>query len=434
MDNSQAHKKLTALFDDGVFAEIDAFAKSANGEIEVAAGYGSVGGSPAYAFAQDISVNGGAISVAQCAKIKKIYDLALKTGCPVISIFDSNGVKITEGFEVLSAYGDLVKSSAQLSGVVPQIAVVAGACLGTSALIANMADVVVAVKDADFYVTAPSEITTDDSAKSGIIDILSDDFEEAVSKVRLLNSILPLNNLSIGNWLDFSEPSNSLSKNMSAGELVLALADEGSVVELKKEYADNVVTALATVNGRPVGFVAFDEKSICPSCAYKAESIIKLCDAFNLPIITIADANGLADNCESRMLIAATKLTCAYACATCPKISLVTKQSIGSAYIILAGKGANADLTFAWDTAVASPLDADSAVAFLFNERLAKGENRETLEKEYKETIGSAYTAAACGAVDDVFTYDQTRAKLITALEMTEGKRETTMPRKHSVK
>ena len=134
------------------------------------------------------------------------------------------------------------------------------------------------------------------------------------------------------------------------------------------------------------------------------------------------------------MLTALTKLTSAYASATCPKISLVTSQAIGGAYIILAGKGANADLTFAWDNAVISPLETESAVAFLWGERLADGEKREDLEKEYNETLGSAFTAAACGAVDDVFTPEQTKAKLINALDMLSGKRETTIPRKHSVK
>ena len=134
------------------------------------------------------------------------------------------------------------------------------------------------------------------------------------------------------------------------------------------------------------------------------------------------------------MLVAATKLTSAYASVTCPKISLITGKSIGAAYIILAGKGANADLTFAWDSAVISPLETDSAVAFLWGDRLANGEDRTALEKEYDETIGSAFTAAACGAVDDVFAPQETKAKLINALDMLSGKRETTLPRKHSVK
>lgn len=438
MDNSvkssDAIKRLTALFDEGAFTEIDAYAKDSNGDIEVVAGYGSVSGVPVYAFSQDVSVNGGAIGVAQCAKILKIYDLAAKTGCPVIGIYDSNGVKLGEGFEALSAYGEIVKAATSVSGVVPQISIVAGACLGTSALMANMADVVAVVKNADFYISAPSEVTADDAFKSGAADILADDFEEAVSKVKSLISLLPSNNLSPVPVFDFGEPSVQAEDGMSAADIVNAIADAGSAVEIKSGYGSNLVTALATVAGSSVGFVAFDGKAVCPHCAYKAEAMIKLCDAYNIPVITVANADGLIKDAEAQMLISATKLTSVYATATCPKISLITGQAIGSAYILLAGKGANADLAFAWDSAVVSPLDVEASVAFLYNDRLASGEDRNALEAEYKETIGSPFTAAACGAVDDVFAPQQTRAKIIAALDMLSGKRESTIARKHSVK
>lgn len=433
-NNTKAYERLTALFDGGNFTELDPYAKSSEGEIEVVAGFGLVGGAYAYAFSQDKDVCGGAVTVAQCAKIKKVYDLAQKTGYPVIGVYDSNGVKLTEGFEVLSAYGEIVKASARVSGVVPQISVIAGACIGTSALIANLGDVVVAVRDADFYVTAPSDISASDSAEGGVVDMLADDYDSAVSNVKTLVSLLPSNNLDVSGYFGFEDAALSVDESLDAKALVNAVADSGSVLELKSEYASNVVTAFATIGGEAAGFIAFDGNPLCPNCAYKAEAMVKLCDAFSIPVVTVADADGFVKDKEAQTLTAVTKLTSAYASATCPKISLITKKSVGGAYVVLAGKGANADLTFAWDTAVASPLDTDSAVAFLWNDRLAAGEDRTALEKEYKETIGSAYTAAACGAVDDVFTPDMTRAKLISALDMLSGKRETTLPRKHSVK
>ena len=153
--------------------------------------------------------------------------------------------------------------------------------------------------------------------------------------------------------------------------------------------------------------------------------MIKLCDAYNIPVITVANADGMIKEAQEQMLIAATKLTSVYATATCPKISLITDQSIGGAYVMLVGKGANADLALAWDNAVASPLDVDASVAFLYNDRL---------KNEYKQTVGSAYAAAACGAIDDVFAPSETRAKIISALDMLAGKRESTIARKHSVK
>lgn len=432
--DTQARKRLALLFDDGAFTEIDAFAKSSNGDAEAVAGFGCVNGSCVYAFSQDITADSGAISVAQCAKLKKVYDMAAKTGCPIVGIYDSNGLKLTEGFEALNSYGEILKASASVSGVVPQISIVAGACLGTTALMANMADAVVAVEDADFYVTAPSEVTAADSAKAGTVDVLAKDFDEAVQKVRELISLLPSNNLDTVPVFDFTAPDAYADENSDAAAVINAVADAGSVFEIKKDYAENAVTAFATVMGSTVGFISYDGSNLCPACAYKVEAFIKLCDAYNIPIVTFVNANGLVKGKENQMLIAATKLTSALASATCPKISVVTGSAVGAAYIALAGRGANADVVYAWDTAVLSPLEVDSAVSFLYNDRLAKGESREALAAEYKESLASAFTAGACGAVDDIFVPAETRAKVIAALDMLAGKRETTLPRKHSVK
>ena len=166
---------------------------------------------------------------------------------------------------------------------------------------------------------------------------------------------------------------------------------------------------------------------MCPACTYKAEAFVKLCDAFNIPIVTLVNSDGFVSGKENQMLVAATKLTSAYASATCPKISVITGKAVGAAYITLAGRGSNADLAFAWDTAVISPLATASAVAFLYNDRLANGESRQALEKEYEENMASPFTAAACGALDDVFVPAQTRAKLIASLDILAGKRETTL-------
>lgn len=432
--DTEARKRLALLFDDGAFTEIDAFAKSADGDAEAVAGFGSVGGTCVYAFSQDVTADSGAISVAQCAKLKKVYDMAAKTGCPVVGIYDSNGLKLTEGFEALNSYGEILKASASVSGVVPQISIVAGACLGTTALMANMADVVVAVEDADFYITAPSAVTAKESAKAGTVDILAKDFDEAAQKVKELVALLPSNNLDAVPMFDFSAPQAIADEASDAAAVIAACADSESVLEIKKNYANNAVTALGTVMGSTVGFLAYNGNNLCPDCAYKAEAFIKLCDAFNIPVITFVNVNGLKMKKETQMLIAATKLTSALAAATCPKISVVTGSAVGAAYIALAGRGANADVVYAWDTAVLSPLDIDAAVAFLYNNRLADGESRETLAQEYKDNLASPFTAAACGAVDDVFVPAETRAKLVAALDMLAGKRETTLPRKHSVK
>ena len=256
----------------------------------------------------------------------------------------------------------------------------------------------------------------------------------ALTAAKDVVALLPGNNLSPAPVYDFTAPSVAVDTGASAMDVICAVADAGSVVELKGGYATHCVTALATVGGTTVGFVAFDGSAVCPACAYKAEAFVKLCDAYNLPILTVADADGFVKDAENAMLTAATRMETAYATATCPKIALITSKSIGGAYIALAGKGANADLTFAWDSAVLSPLDAEAAVAFLYSDRLAAGENRGSLVKEYKETLASPYTAAASGAIDDVIVPADSRAKVMAALDILAGKRENTLPRKHSVK
>ena len=312
-----AVSRLAALFDDGVFTQIDSYAKGAKGDTEVVAGFGCINDVQCYAFAQNSDVNGGAITVAQCTKIKKVYSLAKKTGCPVIGIYDSNGVMLTEGFEVLNAYGEIVKAATEISGVIPQISIINGACLGTSTLMANMSDVVVAVNNSDFYVTAPSDVTVEQTANQGAVDIVADNFDTAVNEVKKLVALLPQNNLQgVGFSAECNQPSVVANDSSSLQDIISSITDDDISVELKKDYGENVITALSCIQGCTTGIVAFKGEALCPACCYKAEGFIKLCDAFNIPIITIANADGLKKDNEAQMLVALTKLTSAYATAT----------------------------------------------------------------------------------------------------------------------
>ncbi len=401
------------LFDGAEFTEINPQLSGCNAK----AAFGSVNGVKAYAFCQ----NNGAFNEQQCNKLIKIYELAAKTGSPVIGIYSSDGVDLSEGFRAYSAYSRLLNKAFSVSGVVPQVSVIAGNTLGVNAIMCNTADVIIGVSNNDFYVSSDSQLTTDSAYEQGIIDVLCDSLENAVNSARQALSYLPQNNLAPLPVFDYSEPA-------------VGCFDEGSVLELKKEYADNVSTFFATLSGVPVGVVKFNGNSLCPKCSYKAEAFIKLCDAYNLPLITFADSEGFSNKNDSQLIIALTKLASAYSNATCPKISVVCKQSVGGAFVILAGKGANADLTLAVENAVVSPLSVDSAVAFLYGERLAKGENREELKKEYALTEGSAKSAAESAAVDSVIMEKNLRSELISNLEMLLSKRETTIPRKHTVK
>lgn len=437
-EKSAALQRLELLFDDADFTRIDAFAKSSDGSVEVAAGFGTVNGAAVYAFSQDIAADGGAVSKAQCATIQKIYGLAQKTGCPVVGIYDSNGMKVSQGIEALAAYGDVLKASTSVSGVVPQISLILGPCLGTSSLVAQAADVVVAVKDAECYLGAPSETTAQDNFANGTFDVLCDTEAQAIDTARQIVSLLPSNNLAPLPVFDFSESGAAPSAGMPVLDTITAAADAGSVIELKAGFAENkVVTALATVMGSTVGFVGYGAEALCPCACEKAAAFVRLCDAYSIPVVSLVDTQGFkkGETAEQKGIVKkATALACTYAGATTPKITLVTGQAVGAAYIALAGRGSNADLAFAWNGAVLSALDPDAAVAFLYNDRLAAGEDRSKLVEEYKSTEASAMHAAEAGCLDDVFDPADTRAKLCAALDVLSGKREATIARKHSVK
>lgn len=439
--DTEARKRLLSLFDEGSFTELDAYVKSGDSAVEVVAGFGSVYGSPVYAFSQDISVDGGAISKAQGAKIKKVYDLAAKTGAPVIGIYDSNGVKLNEGIEALAAYGEMLKRSNSISGVVPQIAVIAGPCIGTSALVAAAADVVIMTKDAELYLSAPNNVTAEDCLHSGVASLVAEDMDKALELAKEVAGKLPVNNLSAAPLVDFAEDTSFFAGDCAAVKadtkaIMEALADVGSVLELCGAFGAAVHTALAGVAGSSVGLIGFNGQAIDADSCDKACRFIRLCDAYNLPVVTLVNTEGF-DKQEAAekagILRQASKLSSAYAEATTPKISLITGDAIGSAYIALAGRGANADLVYAWRCAVISALEPEAAVALLYRDRLAAGENRETLVEVYKTTDASPMNAAALGQIDDVFVPADTRAKLIAGLEMLCGKRESTLPRKHTV-
>lgn len=424
MSNSEALEKLKSFFDEGCFNDLDGFAKSENEDVNAICGFGKISGVDVYAYIQN-----GALDNAACKKLIKAYSFAERTGCPILSVFNSNGIKLDGGFEVLSTYGELVKCSSRISGVVPQIAVIDGNCLGVMSVCANLADVVIAVNNSDFSVTVPSDVTVEESYKSGVVDIVAGDSEEAASIAADVISLLPSNNLTAVPSFEFEE----LPVSETDGVLSL-ISDNQISVEFKGGYAENVKTVLTTVDGRVCGIICFNGGELCPAGAYKAEAFIKLCDAYNIPIITVADSIGLKSGCEAQMLTAATRLTSAYASATTAKISLITNEAFAGAYILLAGKGANADLTFAWESALVGPMTTESAVSFLWNERLANGESRESLEEEYNSSLGSPFEAAASGAIDDVFAREETKNKLSAALDMLSGKRESTIARKHTVK
>ncbi len=441
--NTSARQRLTYLYDDGAFTELDMFTKQGDSSCGVITAFGYVDGSPVYAFSQDITVKSGALGENHAKKIKKIYDLAAKTGVPVVGIYDSFGAVISEGVKALSAYGELLMWTSNLSGVVPQISVIAGTCVSSSAMLATSADFVVMAKDAELFITPNSKDTVnnyaENSAKCGTANLICDTDKEAVEMARTLVTMLPMNNLSAVPMFEYTAP--VFDMKTEADSMVKSIADADSVIELSPDFGVASYTAFASVNGATVGFLATnktDAKLTADDCS-KLSRFVRTCDAFAIPVITLVDTEGfeLSDEAEVKgSLKDMTKLAHAYAEATTAKISLIVGKAYGPAYIALAGKGANADLTYAYPIAVISPLDPQTVVEFLKHDEL-KGaadldKKRKELADEYCANEASAFKAAEDNCIDDIINPADTRATIITALEILAGKRISRLPKKHS--
>ncbi len=441
--STSARQRLTYLYDEGAFTELDMFTKQGDSSCGVITAFGYVDGSPVYAFSQDITVKRGALGENHAKKIKKIYDLAAKTGVPVVGIYDSFGAVISEGVKALSAYGELLMWASNLSGVVPQISVIAGTCASSSAMLATSADFVVMAKDAELFITPNSKDTVnnyaENSAKCGTANLICDTDKEAVEMAKTLVTMLPMNNLSAVPMFEYTAP--VFDMKTEADSMVKSIADADSVIELSPDFGVASYTALASVNGATVGFLATNKtnaKLTADDCS-KLSRFVRTCDAFAIPVITLVDTEGfeLSDEAEVKgSLRDMTKLAHAYAEATTAKISLIVGKAYGPAYIALAGKGANADLTYAYPVAVISPLAPETAVEFLKHDEL-KGaadldKKRKELADEYCANEASAFKAAEDNCIDDIIDPADTRATIITALEILAGKRISRLPKKHS--
>ncbi len=430
--NKIVQKRISLLVDQGTFQELDAFAKSGDHAAEAVTGFGYINGCPAYLFAQDGETDGGAMSKAQANKIRKIYELALKTGTPVVGIYDSIGGRLAEGGDMLAAYGEILRTSNNLSGVVPQISVVLGPCIGTSALIAAGADFVVMSEKAELTVeTSGENSSAEEAEKLGICHILEKTEEDAIQKARELIAALPQNNLEGAPAADLlgdcsAEP---LAESADAYTVISSIADDHTFLELSRNFGAAAVTGFARLRGLSAGIVALKDTIDADSCS-KAARFVRFCDAFSLPVVTLVNAKGFASLRE------ASKLSSTYSEATTVKVTVVTGESYGPVYIATAGRGANADITMAWASASVSPISPAAAAMFQWNDRLAGSTDpvgdRKKLIEEYKTTQASPLSAAADGYIEDVISPDETRDKVIRQLDMLSGKRVSTLPKKHS--
>ena len=436
---SDARNRLTYLFDEGKFTELDPFAMSGSELSGVVTAFGYVNQNPVYAFSQDISVKKGAMTEAHAKKISKVYSLAAKTGFPVVGIYDSFGADVSDPFGALTAYGYLLSKASNLSGVVPQIAVVAGTCAGCAAMLAESADFTVVADGAELYFSPNTGANSDSAAKNGTAALTAPDDKAAVRAARTLLEKLPMNNLSPVPMYEFEAPSAPAAGD--AVSLAKAILDVNSITEVYADYGSASYTALATLSGAAVGFVATNKtrSALTAEDCSKIARFVRTCDAFAIPVITAVDTVGFecGDECEAAGDVKSmAKLAHAYAEATTIKISAVTGRAYGAAFIALAGKGANADLSYAVNTAVITPLAPITAAEFLYHNELAGAddpkEKRLSLAARYAAEEGSPFAAAEKGCIDGVTTAQGLRSTLVSAVEILAGKRVSRLPKKHS--
>ena len=441
---SKAFARLTALFDEGSMTEFDPLSVSEGKPAEVVAAFGTVNGVNTCAFAQNSAIAGGAISKVSAAKIIKVFDYALKVGAPVVGIYDSTGARLKQGAEMLSAIGEMLIRSNNLSGVVPQIAVIAGSCIGTTSLLASSADIVICADGASYGIdTTGINLSSKDAAENGTAHIIAKDDMDAVATAKNILALLPQNNLASPAVCEFAEPNVSaaaaavqkINANKSAvADIIAGTVDADSFIELEKDFGKCVVTGLATIAGTPVGVVvtgAIDEKQlICRDGASKAARFVRFCDAFSIPVVTFVNASGFTSLREASMMAHA------YAESTTVQVSVITGAAYGSAYIALAGNSAGADFVLAWPSAVIAPLAPETAAAVLYSEKFKGVKDQKTARAEqvaeYKATLASPLAAAEGGYIQNVIAPENTRTELISVLSMLEGKRVTSHPKKHS--
>jgi acetyl-CoA carboxylase carboxyltransferase component len=449
-----ARERVAKLFDEDSFVETGVFTASKETAASVITGYGLIDERPVYVYAQDFTVKGGAMGEGAAKKIVNLMELAAKTGAPVVAMCDSAGASLEEGVAALNAYASVMGETARISGVVPQVSLILGPCAGGAAFVPAMGDVViVADKVGQMFVTGPQvvsartgrNLTAKDLgggkklAESGAAQIVVDTEEEAMAMARKVLSFLPSNNqedapLSAADDLNRRLDIDSYH---DAHDAIARIADFNDYVELSRDFAPNMVTALARLGGRCVGLVANNPAQhdgvLCAAACKKAARFIRLCDCYNLPVVTLVNTPGQStvdENSNAAAITAAAQLICAYAEAVVPKVSVLCGDAIGAAYAAMGSKANGADIVYAWPAAFIAPVNAEAAVRILKKAEIKDGADVAMLTEEYVKNNG-ALNAAENGVADDVIEPAATRQMIAAALEMLLGKREVLLPRKH---
>lgn len=438
--NSNVRDQIALLFDNNTFVETSAYAQRGfsdfiatekSNEFEgVITGYGAIDGNLVFAFAEDADRMGGAIDERHAKKITDLYNLALSNGAPVIGIFNSNGTDIFEGTAGLAAYGRIISAVSRASGIVPQIALVAGKCIGTAATIAAMFDFVVKEDSAELYVSSPA-LTGLQNAQDSIV-AFSGDINACAGYIKSLVSFLPDNSDTGIQVTDCADNLNKMLGDLdfcdSALTAISAVADNGILIEVWSGLAKGASTAFAVIGGVKCGVVAnsFSENSgkINAKGAKKIARFVNFCNSFSIPVVTLVDSLGVAIDKENEDTFAPelAKLAMAYASATVPKVTAIIGHAVGAAFVLLGSKALGADLVYALDTAEIGALSAESGVAFAWDKYITEEKTRAELVSEWKCSVSSPFRAAASGEIDDIIGTNELRARICSALLMLSAK------------
>jgi len=474
-----ARERVLALLDEDSFVELDPLVqhraegfgiqdKRPYGD-GVVTGLGTIDGRKVAIFSQDFTVFGGSLGEAFAEKVVKIMDLAEHYGCPVIGINDSAGARIQEGVEGLNGYGKVFVRNVRLSGVVPQISIIAGPCAGGAVYSPAMTDVTIIVRGVgQMFITGPDVIKTVTGETvtheelggadthfrtSGVAHLVADNEEALNDLVRDLLAHLPSNNLEEvppepgGAGPYRSELLNSIvpaesAKPYDMHDVLAEVLDDGDFLELQAAHAGNILTGFGRIDGRSVGVVANQPRVLAGTldidASIKGARFVRLCDAFNVPLIVFEDVPGFLPGTEQEfrgIIRHGSKLLYAFGEATVPKITVITRKAYGGAYVVMNSKSIGADFVFAWPTAQIAVMGSEAAVPLLFRRELAAADDasarRKELIGEYQEKFASPYQAASRGYVDQIIEPAETRNQLIRALGLAQSKRVSVPRRKH---
>jgi propionyl-CoA carboxylase beta chain len=471
-----ARERIDVLFDEGSFEEWDMFVEhrcSDFGMVEqkvpgdgVVTGYGTINGRLCFVFSQDFTVFGGALSEAHAEKICKIMDQAMKVGAPVIGLNDSGGARIQEGVASLGGYAEVFQRNVLASGVIPQISMVMGPCAGGAVYSPAMTDFIFMVQDSSYmFVTGPDVVKTvthetvtheelggaiTHSSKSGVADLAFENDVEALIQLRRFMNFLPSSNMEQPPSWDSADPAerpepslntlipDNANKPYDIKELIFKVLDEEDFFEIQPNFAGNIIIGFGRINGATVGIVA-NQPMVLAGCldidsSKKAARFVRFCDCFNIPILTFVDVPGFLPGTQQEyngIIKHGAKLLFAYAEATVPKVTVITRKAYGGAYDVMSSKHLRGDVNFAWPTAEIAVMGAKGAVEIIFRSDLGDEDKIASRTAEYGEKFANPFVASARGYIDDIIMPQNTRSRVARAFVMLKNKKLVNPWKKH---